>query len=343
MKHSTPVASFNNKGELNANSKRDAYTQIASYLQKLGEGYIDPDEQEEAFYTKDEQREIVEQAFVNPEKRAELGIQIAGEVQASLEREGFTRRVLNYQETSDGEIISIDIEEKGVVVVVSNDPGSVYTQFIGSENSRTVIPEEYYITARPYMEKRLMVTKKKDPVQKLFNDALEAIMVGEDKIWKMMADASAQYNNQMTTLVGGLTMAGLSGLIDYISGAQLTPGSILVDSTTYSGLLTSADFRANSDPITSREVLQTGNFAMLYGTQVITDGVRLKSLQVLDPGDVYVMALPEQAGVYTDRGGVESEMLSIATEKVPGKGWVLNEMFSASIVNTRAIAKAQVK
>jgi hypothetical protein len=46
-------------------------------------------------------------------------------------------------------------------------------------------------------------------------------------------------------------------------------------------------------------------------------------------------------GIYTDRGGVQSQPIDISHEQLPGRGWAMSELLSMSIANSRSVAKAR--
>jgi hypothetical protein len=83
------------------------------------------------------------------------------------------------------------------------------------------------------------------------------------------------------------------------------------------------------DPVTMREILQTGLYAHLWGADIIVS-------KIVPPGTVFGTADPEFVGVMPIRQDIE--VLPADEPKQLKLGWVVNEIIGIGIVNPRGVA-----
>jgi hypothetical protein len=86
------------------------------------------------------------------------------------------------------------------------------------------------------------------------------------------------------------------------------------------------------DPVTTREVLQTGLYGHIWGADIIVS-------KIVPDGTVYGLAEPEFVGVFPVRQDIE--VLPADEPKQLKLGWVVNEIVGVAIVNTRGVASAR--
>jgi hypothetical protein len=83
------------------------------------------------------------------------------------------------------------------------------------------------------------------------------------------------------------------------------------------------------DPVTQREILQTGLYAHLWGADIMVS-------KMVPAGHVYGAADPEFVGVMPIRQDIE--VLPADEPKQLKLGWVVNEIIGLGIVNPRGVA-----
>jgi hypothetical protein len=83
------------------------------------------------------------------------------------------------------------------------------------------------------------------------------------------------------------------------------------------------------DPVTMREILQTGLYAHIWGADIIVS-------KIVPPGTVFGAADPEFVGVMPIRQDIE--VLPADEPKQLKLGWVVNEIIGIGIVNPRGVA-----
>lgn len=84
------------------------------------------------------------------------------------------------------------------------------------------------------------------------------------------------------------------------------------------------------DPVTQREILQTGLYAHIFGADIMVS-------KIVPPGTVYACADPEFVGVMPVRQ--EIEVMPADEPKQLKLGWVVSEIIGIGIVNARGVAK----
>ena len=85
---------------------------------------------------------------------------------------------------------------------------------------------------------------------------------------------------------------------------------------------------AEVDPVTLREILQTGLYARIFGADIIVS-------KIVTPGTVFGLADPEFVGVMPVRQDIE--VLPADEPKRLSLGWVVSEIIGIGIVNPRGV------
>jgi hypothetical protein len=83
------------------------------------------------------------------------------------------------------------------------------------------------------------------------------------------------------------------------------------------------------DPVTQREVLQTGLYGHIWGADILVS-------KIVPPGTVYGAADPEFVGIMPVRQDIE--VLPADEPKQLKLGWVVSEIIGIGIVNPRGVA-----
>lgn len=339
---------FSDRGELNASDNKDAIAQIVQVLAGLASGQIDNHEQEvaDARAIVAARRDQLVAAFYDGEdpkastKWKELGAAMTDELQYTMDREGFMRRLLMRVDVSQGADPRIPTYYKDVVAFRATAPVQS-AQTINREG--LVVPEEFYVRARVFVEQRDIEKSPGDILERKYLEAQEAIMVQEDRTWKYMADQMVGLRNNLLYMSGGFTPGFLSTLSHDVNRHGLLAGTLLISSDIVSDLQSATEFSAWFDPVTKMELILNGNLGRILGMEIITDGNRHPNLQVLKPGEVYAVAAPNMHGAYTDRGPVQSAAFDgLAQENgIPGRGWNMYEIISMTLHNPASVAKGK--
>lgn len=330
-------------GEYNANDKKDLWNvvnQVLSHLQQGGAEIVNEETAAKREQATKLRREAVIASFDNREAHVELGATITNELYQAANREGICRRFLGYQELAQGNIPRVKLRSKNVTAVTAGSPTKVETQIV---RDKVFFPSEMDIIARPFIEEREIQQSIDDVLEEKFIEAQEAMMVAEDRLWRLMAEATiGSFNgNDLTLVTGAFTLASITSVASQVSRWNLNTQNLFMSSDLREEFASSQQVANVIDPVSQHELLMTGKLGVIYGMSVLSDAYRHPQHKVLSRGEFYVISDPVTHGVYTDRGGITSAPIDISIEQKNGRGWVLSELFSAVIGNSRSVAKGR--
>ena len=327
-------------GEVNASSKAELMSVIASL--------IDHSSAQGGVYTEDaavskvelakKHHDMVTASFSSNEQLAAVGETLADELYVTSNRDGFMRRFLARQEVAKGSIPTVRMKMKNTVAVIASGPSQIETQLIRDND---YYPAEFYISARPYIEQRDINRSSGDILEEKYIEALEGIMVSEDRTWKKMAEATVGISNGMSNFVGQMTPTALGQFRNLVTRWGIPASTWLIANDLWTDLLADVGFQAIIDPVSKHELLLSGQLGDILGMTIVSDSFRHEEHKVLSKGEQYIIGSPINHGTYSDRGGIDSLPIDHSIERIPGRGWSLTESVSMIIANPRSVAKGQ--
>lgn len=321
-------------GELNASSKKDLMQQQLKLLAATSSGEIET----AATRAKREavNRELVQAAFHDKDAHRELGEVMAADLYQAQNRRGFSRKFLARQDLVQGQVPMVKLRRKDVVATYATSPSKTESQII---RDKLFTPPEITLVARPFIEQREINTSSGDVLQEKYMEAMEAIMVAEDRLWYRLANETVGYDNLLTVISGTLSPITLAEVRNNVSRWNLPVPHLLMASDLYNDIIGDTDFIQAIEPVARHELIMTGELAVLYGMAITSDAYRHQEHRVLSQGEFFAISDTVTHGQYTDRGGIDTEVTTTATEKIAGRGWVMTESLSMVIGNTRSVAK----
>lgn len=323
-------------GELNADNDAELTRRIVELAALAASGKLQDAVEEVA--SAEERREIFYDAWDNPQKWAELGTDIAASIVDTVARQGVMRRVLSRADVNRGSIPRIRVRHRNVEAVVTNSPSSLGLQM---PRDSYVYPDEIYVRAEPYIEDKDIEQGSPDLLTEKHADAIESIMVNEDRILKRGLDRAATLMNEVKVWSGAFSPSIAASLQREVTGWSLPVSMLMMSLDLLSDLQEATAWQGVFSPIAQTEILTTGRIGIIYGMDVWTDGLRNPRLRVLNGGEAYVTSAPETLGAYTDRGPVKSTPRGIEHTGVPGRGWSMSELITVTVANPRAVARGR--
>jgi hypothetical protein len=200
-------------------------------------------------------------------------------------------------------------------------------------------PPEVSIEARPFVQQHEINTSASDVLEEKYAEAMEGIMVGEDRLWYKQANEAVGLENDLSIISGTLTPLTLMEVRQQVARWNLPVPSLLMASDLYVDIVGDTTFIAAIEPVARHELIMTGELAVLYGMAITSDAYRHQEHRVLSAGEFFAISDQQTHGQYTDRGGIDTEVLTGATEKMAGRGWWMHESYSSIIANARSVAK----
>jgi hypothetical protein len=324
-------------GELNASNRADLFKQMAAFMESAAQTGAVTEEKAVALEKAAARKDAITAAFNSADAHAELGEVLSDELYQAANREGFMRRFLAKQDLKQGQMPHVKMRMKNTVATVATSPVQIQAQLV---RDNTYTPPEFYIVSRPFVEDREIQQSLGDVLEEKYLEAQEGIMVAEDRLWRNLAMQTVGISNPLTNVVGTMTAGGLMALRNQVTRWNIPVTAWLVANDLWNDIVGDTSFQQVIDPVSKYELLLTGQLGVIYGMTILSDAYRHPEHRVLSQGEMFVVGDPINHGQYTDRGGVTSQPIDITTEKVPGRGWVFQELMSMVIANSRSVARA---
>ena len=331
-----------NNGEINASSQKDLLKNIGYLLTQASLGNIDVanDVDEKVEISAAEKVECIKAAYDNYQTSpvwAEMGHEIAADVNISVQREGFMRNLLEKNEIS-GRVAMIRTRVNEVTAVYMTTPSNLAPQYVNSH--WTTFPE-FNITTNVLVSGDDILVDGDEILQEQYDYSLQSFMVAEDRMWKIMADAIVGTTIPLQIFTGTYGPDDLINMYQLLVNAGTTPDKVLMHNNYWSYMIQTGAFSNWFDPATKYQMIQTGQIGSLLGLTFMTDGFRQQNMQVLQPGEIYVIAKPEQHGGYTERGPIMAVPTDGYNNGVDARGWFMKERLAIAIVNPYSVVKGR--
>lgn len=333
-------------GEFNAHDKNELLRSITALMTSVSSGEIVPAHQSalatahQAQQEQQERREVLAAAYadVTGEKWASLGASIATQIQEQRSREGFMRRICLGQNLKQGEVARVQMPAHDAVAVIATSSASVDYQMI---RTKQFLPAEFEITANVRVDQMDIEQVAGDLLEQAYNQGLDAMMVAEDRLWKMAADKTVGVVNPLNYIAGPLTTQLLATIRQGVSDWNLPATNAIISNDFWSDVIGSNDFASFLDPVTKYDLALNGYLGTLIGMNLTTDAFRQANQKVLGRGEIYVVASAENHASFTDRGGVRATPTNGADQGSTSRGWLLNSILSFVLANPRSVSKGK--
>lgn len=325
---------FNSAGEMNALSAKDALAGIVKYAKVLEDNQSAnstlagrPSLSEQ---TKDD---MIKRALLTNDGKIALGQAMALPIRRNLDYAGVARRALVVDPLPNGALPVYDRDIDVAAVVVSSNGSAPESQVRGD---RVTIPE-FEVVSNPVVRIREVKMRRFNVIDRAVQKARQEIQAQEDAnvfaALDFAGDAALGGENTAQDIVD----AGLERT-DLVQISQQVDRWDLVTTKFFMNIFEFNDIRlwssqagtgvAEVDPVTHREILQTGLYARIFGADIIVS-------KIVTPGSVFGCADPEFVGVMPVRQDIE--VLPADEPKRLSLGWVVNEIIGIGIVNPRGV------
>lgn len=325
---------FNNSGELNASSVKEALVQLS----KLASIYNDNQPSSAALagqpsLSDDRRDELVARAINTQEGKIALAQAMANPIRRNLDYHGIARRLLVVDPLPQGALAVYDRDIDVAATVISSNGSGPESRVFGD---RVVIPE-FEIYSNPTVRIAEVKRRRFNVIDRAVQKARQEIMAQEDANVFAAVDAAAEVENVAQDIAdAGLLKRDLGELKVQVDRWDLVTTKFFMNISEYNDILKwgsgggqSASSGGELDPVTMREVLQTGLYAHLWGADIMVS-------KIVPPGTVYAAADPEFVGVMPVRQDIE--VLPADEPKQLKLGWVVSEIIGIGIVNPRGVA-----
>lgn len=328
-------------GELNANNKQELLVQIGRLMKAVENGAIvnQVSTSNSDKMSVEEKRQTVMAAYADPsgEGWAALGSSIAVKVQQQRARQGFMRRMFLPNNLKTGDAARVAMTDWTVGAVAATSASNVSYQLT---REKIFYPAEIELIANVRAEQLAIEQGTGDFLDELYTQALDSLMVQEDRLAKAALDKCVNIDNNLILISGDLTPRTLASLRNGVTDWNLPATTAVISNDFWSDVSGNSDFATFLDPVTKYDLNLNGFVATLNGLNLWTDGFRQRNQKVLNRGEIYVITSPENLGVYSDRGGIRAKTTSGADSGNTTSGWLMSSIISLVLSNTRGVQKA---
>lgn len=326
-------------GELNGSSKKDLMSQQIELMRLTSSGAVVSESDFQARETQSKRnRELVAAAFNDKNAHRVLGEKMAESLYMTGNRKGHARRVMARIDLKQGEIPRFPVRKKNVTAMMLTGPSQVQTQIV---TDKWLTPPELQIATRPFIPQNELNQSNSNVLEEKYVEALEGIMVTEDRLWLNLAKQTIGIDNNLSVISGSLTPTSWMSVRQNVQRWGMKPMYCIMASDLYIDIVGDSSFIQAIEPVARHELVMTGELAVLYGSTLISEDYRHPEHKVFSQGEFVFVSDPTFHGAYSDRGGIDSAPIDGTTERVLGRGWLLSESMAQAIANTRSVAFGQ--
>jgi hypothetical protein len=286
--------------------------------------------------------EMIKQALMTQEGKIALGQAMANPIRRNLDYQGVGRKALVVDPLPQGALPVYDRDiDVGAVVISSNGTAPESRVF----GDRVTIPE-FEVVSNPTVRIAEVKRRRFNVIDRAQQKARQEIQAQEDKnvfaALDFATDATKGGENSYQQLDDGtttdeLSKSGLLSLKREVDRWDLVTSKYFMHINEFTDMLNweSAGAAGHSqvDPVTQRELLQTGLYGTIFGADIIVS-------KVVENRQVFAVADPEFVGVMPVRQDIE--VMPADEPKQLKLGWVVSEIIGIGIVNPRGAASGFV-
>ncbi len=328
---------YGKQGQLNASSVKDALSQIVKYASVLEE--LQPANSglaQSPSFSDNQRDELIKRAMMTQEGKVALAQAMANPIRKNLDYQGVGRRVLVVDPLPQGALPVYDRDVDVMAVVVSSNGSAPESRVFGD---RVTVPE-FEVVSNPTVRIAEVRRRRFNVIDRAQQKARQEIQAQEDaNIFAALdfaADSTLGGENTAQDIAdAGLLKRDLSEVKVEVDRWDLVTSKFLMNIIEFNDILNwgsgggQGTGGGDVDPVTMREILQTGLYAHLWGADIIVS-------KIVPPGTVFGCADPEFVGVMPVRQDIE--VLPSDEPKQLKLGWVVNEIIGIGVVNTRGVA-----
>jgi len=327
------MSMFNAQGDMNAASVKDALTTLAKYASILEENQpANVALAGQPQITDAKTDELVSRAVLTQDGKVALAQSMANPIRRNLDYQGIARRLLVIDPLGQGVNPNYDRDIDVAAVVVSSNGSGPESRVFGD---RVTVPT-FELYANPTVRISEVRRRRFNVIDRAVQKARQEIMAQEDaNVFAAINNSATVENTAQDISDGGLLKRDLVEIKAQIDRWDLVTTKYYMNINEFNDILNWASGGGQGpgggevDPVTKREILQTGLYAQIWGADIMVS-------KIVPPGTVFGAADPEFVGVMPIRQDIE--VLPADEPKQLKLGWVVSEEIGIGIVNPRGTA-----
>ena len=324
---------FNSHGEINASSLREALAVISKVASVMDDNLpANYSLSGQPGMSEEKRDELISRALLTQDGKYALAQAMANPIRRNLDYQGIFRRALVVDPLPQGALPVYDRDIDVAAVVISSNGTGPESRIFGD---RVTVPE-FEIFSNPTVRIAEVKRRRFNVIDRAVQKARQEIMAQEDANGFAAFDAAAVVENTSQDIAdAGLLKRDLASLKAEVDRWDLVTTKFFMNINEYIDILNWASGGGTVgggeiDPVTQREILQTGLQARLWGADIMVS-------KIVPAGTVYACADPEFVGVMPVRQDIE--VLPADEPKQLKLGWVVSEIIGLGIVNPRGVSR----
>lgn len=277
-----------------------------------------------------EVEDLINLALNDQQGRVALANAMANPIRVTLDYQSIGRKLLMVDPLPQGALPVYDKDIEASAVTISKRGG---VPELVIEGDRFQIPT-WELASFPTVRFSQVRDRRFNIIDRAQQRAKAELMAAEDgEIFAALEEAcsGAGAINNITTSTGSLTRLALTQAFQQVERHDLVASTILMNSQEF------ADIRVwgqnEFDPVTQREVLQTGLYGHLWTADILIS-------RRVPPGSVYILADKEFVGVMPVRQ--EVQVIPADMPRELSLGWVVYEEIGIGFLNNKSVSKIEV-
>jgi len=275
-----------------------------------------------------EQKEyLIEKALSSEAGRQALASSMANPIRLTLDYQAIGRKLVVVDPLPQGALPVYDRDVKIPAIVVGKRGGAPDSIVEGER----ITVGTWELLSYPQVRFSQIKERRFNLIDRAQQRAKLDLMAEEDKNIFNAVDVSSTVINPITNVANSLTRDAMVTALAEVGKWDLVPQKFVMNYSEYADIMKFG--RDQFDPVTQRELLQTGLVGHLWTLDILVS-------KMVPRGTVYVLAEPEFVGVMPIR-----QDINVIPADKPERlrlGWVVYEEIGVAIVNPRAIAKIAV-
>jgi len=285
---------FSNSGEMNASSVKELIQNLAKYASILQEGEPSNTGLAGSPGMSDSQKDdLISRALNTQDGKIALAQAMASPIRRNLDYHGIARRALVVDPLPQGADAKYERDIDVAAVVVSSNGSGPESRVFGD---RVVVPE-FELYSNPTVRIAEVKRRRFNVIDRAVQKARQEIMAQEDANVFAALDAAGAVENTVTDIADtGLLKRDLVELKMQVDRWDLVTAKFFMNITEFTDILRwgsgggQGSGGGDFDPVTMREVLQTGLYGSIWGADILVS-------KIVPVGTVYAAADPEFVGV----------------------------------------------
>jgi hypothetical protein len=323
---------FNNRGELAASNPHDALQQIFKLAQVIQDGLPTNLGVAAGPSMSEEQRNaMVDRAIYTPEGKLALANAFSNPIRRNLDYQGMARRALVQDPLVQGALAVYHRDIDVSASVIAYNGSVVESRAYGD----AVTVDTFIIASNPTLKFQEVRRKRFNEIERAVQKGKQEIQAQEDANLFAGMDAAGEIENEAQVInATGLLKRDLVEIKMEVDNWDLLTSKFFMNIREFGDILNWASGGGQVgigevDPVTQREIMQTGLLARIFGADILVS-------KVVPRGTVYGCADPEFVGVMPIRQDIE--VIPADEPKQLKLGWVISEEIGFGFVNPRGVA-----